>query len=237
MKNKKDKFGKVRRLTISEISEGLPKDSVLSVIRYVDDYVYRSGKRGSKVMCKCLCGKTINILVSNLKRQKSCGCIGEKKRREKTQKFFPVIRKLHGVYLKMINRCYNEKDISYYNYGARGVVVCEEWKNNYQNFLDWSLSNGYKDGLQIDKDILGNGMLYSPETCCWVTRLENANNTRKNIYYTHNGKIMTLSQICRENNIKYMRVYDRVKKLGMTIEEALFDGLYPSGNGSKKFKK
>ncbi len=82
---------------------------------------------------------------------------------------------IYNSWHNMCHRCYYPKHESYKNYGAKGVVVCEEWKTNYHSFLDWSLANGWKPGLQLDKDIKGTGYLYSPETCLWVTRQQNRN--------------------------------------------------------------
>ena len=42
--------------------------------------------------------------------------------------------KLNNVYWKIKERCYNPKCASYHNYGGRGIVMCEEWKNSFQAF-------------------------------------------------------------------------------------------------------
>lgn len=70
----------------------------------------------------------------------------------------------------MIERCYDPYSLSYDNYGGRGVTVCDEWIEDKQEFIDWAIANGWKNELELDKDILGDGLLYSPTTCCWVTR-------------------------------------------------------------------
>ena len=51
--------------------------------------------------------------------------------------------------------------------------VCEEWKY-FSNFLNWSLENGHRKGLQLDKDILDIGnKCYSPDTCVFVSNAIN----------------------------------------------------------------
>lgn len=72
----------------------------------------------------------------------------------------------------MRQRCENKNIKCYRNYGARGVTVCKEW-GDFSIFYDWAMSNGWEQGLHVDKDKIGNGLLYSPETCCIITQAEN----------------------------------------------------------------
>lgn len=66
----------------------------------------------------------------------------------------------------MMGRCYYEKTPRYEAYGGKGVFVCEEWLN-YQNFAKW-FDDNFKEGCDLDKDILGDGMSYSPEVCRFI---------------------------------------------------------------------
>ena len=69
----------------------------------------------------------------------------------------------------MLERCYSEKyHIKKPTY--IGCSVSEDWFN-FQVFADWFYdeTNGYKEGYQLDKDILKKGnKIYSSETCCFV---------------------------------------------------------------------
>lgn len=57
--------------------------------------------------------------------------------------------------------------------------VCEEWKL-FSNFLNWSLANGYRKGLQLDKDIIDIGnKCYSPDSCVFVSNALNQLLTHK----------------------------------------------------------
>ncbi len=83
-------------------------------------------------------------------------------------------RTIYIAWTDIKKRCLIKTNKFYPIYGGSGVKVCDEWKNSYEMFLEWSIKNGWEKGLQIDKDILGNGKLYSPSTCCWVTPKQNA---------------------------------------------------------------
>lgn len=79
----------------------------------------------------------------------------------------------------MVNRCYNQKDPSYKNYGAKGVTICKEWLDSPIAFVKWAIGNGYNKSLVIDKDILCDKLeiypkVYSPGTCVWITPQENS---------------------------------------------------------------
>lgn len=77
-----------------------------------------------------------------------------------------VLDRCYRRWAKMLERCYSEKwhetKPSY-----RNVSVCEEWKR-YSSFRDWLLSHDGWEVLQLDKDLLGDGTLYSPQTCCLI---------------------------------------------------------------------
>ncbi len=76
---------------------------------------------------------------------------------------------LYYVWQAMKMRCYNENYKDYKYYGAKGVKMCDEWFNDFEPFYKWAMNNGYKKGLQVDKDIKGIGKLYGPDSCVFVT--------------------------------------------------------------------
>ena len=86
-----------------------------------------------------------------------------------------VTKELNDVYHSMVNRCHNPGNKSFKYYGAKGVTVCDEWLNDKQSFFRWSLKNGYKRGLSIDKDRkhVDGFKMYSPDTCIWMEASEN----------------------------------------------------------------
>lgn len=80
--------------------------------------------------------------------------------------------RLREIYNGIKGRCYNINNKSYKWYGAKGIKVCNEWINNPQTFNDWAISNGYKDGLTINRK--DESKDYCPENCEWITSSDNS---------------------------------------------------------------
>lgn len=83
--------------------------------------------------------------------------------------------KWNNMIIRCFNNKYHDKQPTY-----ETCTVCEEWLD-FNNFVEWfeDPKNGYRDGYQLDKDLLGGGRKhYSPETCCFVPQTVNAMLTR-----------------------------------------------------------
>lgn len=133
--------------------------------------------------CKCKCGKETIVYSDKLKtgHTKSCGCLKRQKTIERNYRHGLYGTRLYSIWHDMNTRCYYEKTKCYKYYGGRGITICDEWKNNFVNFYNWAINNGYKDNLSIDRiDVNGN---YEPSNCRWATMQEQQLNKRNSKKY------------------------------------------------------
>lgn len=98
---------------------------------------------------------------------------------------------LYWCWKAIKQRCLNPKCHAYYNYGGRGITVCDEWMD-FEPFLAWALDSGWEKGLDIDR--IDNDGDYRPENCRFVTRSENINNRRVSVLITVGGTTRTSAQ-------------------------------------------
>lgn len=159
--------------------------------------------------CVCDCGNNCMVDGANLRarRTQSCGCyqrevasmychdIGIRSGKESAS--FRHGDTVHGkdrlyrVWAAMKQRCNDRRCPAYKDYGGRGITVCSEWEN-YINFRDWAMSNGYDPNAAfaqctLDRiDVNGN---YCPENCRWVTMAVQAKNKRNSKRRTANANL------------------------------------------------
>lgn len=190
----------------------------------------KNDKRGeTRWLCKCKCGNTTKVLGSHLRKgeTKSCGCFKLDRQKEIIKKNnidFDTFYRLKYIFNHLKNRCINKKNLSYKNYGGRGIKVCDEWldkKNGFSSFCNWAIQNGYQNNLTIDRiDVNKN---YEPNNCRWVTMLEQENNRRNNIIIKYNEQTHTLKEWSRILNLNYNTMYSRYTKK-FCIEDIFYDG-------------
>lgn len=175
--------------------------------------------------CKCDCGNFLNVRSQPLRNghTKSCGCL--KIEEEKTRAQHPH-KKTHGlsnsrlytVWCNMKARCLNPKSEHYGDYGGRGITICQEWLDDFTNFYNWAIHNGYADNLTIDRiDVNGN---YEPSNCRWIGKISQANNKRNNKIIEYKGESKTIHQLATEYNIDYGCLRWRIEN-GWDVEKAL----------------
>lgn len=127
--------------------------------------------------CLCDCGKTTTVDGGSIKNgnTKSCGCYRSSRMIEQNTKHGMVNTPEWMSWSAMLSRCYNENSIGYKNYGGRGIIVCDRWKDSFENFyIDMGIRPS-ADYTLDRKDVNGN---YEPNNCRWLDRLSQTRNTR-----------------------------------------------------------
>ena len=173
-------------------------------------------------LCKCDCGnETIvakDFLIKKKNPTKSCGCISKNFLRSLTMTHGKSNTRLFRIWAHIKDRCFNENNDAYKNYGGRGISMCLEWKNDFMSFYNWAKENGYNNNLTIDrKDNNGN---YEPKNCRWITAKEQHRNTRRNKFLIYNGEKHCISEWAEILGLRKDTILSRLKN-GWSIERAL----------------
>lgn len=182
---------------------------------------------GAMWLCECDCGSGKPVATSSNHLRmgdcKSCGCLYT----EHTKKI--AARTTHGKsytntyrrYHNIKSRCHNPSVPSFKDYGARGIALHPEWRDNFDAFYEYvsRLPHFGEPGYTLERINNDNG--YEPDNVRWATRAEQNCNTRRNQLVTYDGKTQTIKQWADEYGIKYSKLRERIQKLHWTIEKAL----------------
>lgn len=195
----------------------------LKVIKDGPDFFYAGMNRRRYISgstCVCDCGKEVNVRNHELTSggTRSCGCLMMDVCRVVHKTHGKSYTKLHRVWCAIIQRCTNPNCKAYKNYGARGITICERWRNSFEAFAE-DMGPG-KKGWTIERVV--NDGNYEPGNCVWATRVRQARNKRDNRIITVNGKTDCLAALCEFFKSDYRRVYMRLR-LGWPPERAFFD--------------
>ncbi len=178
-------------------------------------YPKENSKRKVKYgIYKCFCGKEFKTSTADVKNghTKSCGCI--------TRKHGESSSRLYYIWGGILQRTKNSKSRCFQKYGAKGVIVYEEWLE-YEKFKNWAISNGYQEKLTIDR-INPNGN-YEPTNCRWTNYT--VQNRNRRIIKTNSSGFRGVMVIKSKNSIGYkahITIDKKTKYLGTykTAEEA-----------------
>lgn len=184
--------------------------------------------------CRCECGTETVVRKGSLMKgtTQSCGCL----HRERTA----ASNSSHGftrgtkkrseykIWGAMIRRCYKPHDISYPNYGARGVTVCDRWRYGeppLSAFECFIADMGEKPSPKHSIERLDNNAPYGPKNCRWATRKEQSRNKRNNRYVTVQGERMLFVEACERFGIRFASARTRLRK-GWSDDRAFLEPLH-----------
>lgn len=115
----------------------------------------------------------------------------------------------------MIDRCNNKKNDRYYDYGGRGIKVCDRWMK-FDNFLK-DMGNR---PINTTLDRINNNGNYEPSNCRWANKEQQYSNMRSNVNIKYKGKVRTLTQWSKIYNIPRDIIISKIKK-GISFDEIL----------------
>jgi len=186
----------------------------LVVIERAEDQVFPSGNRKAKWLCRCDCGETVTVLGCHLRsgNTNSCGCLQREMSAQRNtthgHRKGSRVSPEYKAWADMLTRCYNPNQQHSRYYGGRGITVCQEWRESFENFLaDMGPHPG--KGYSLERDDV-NGP-YCQQNCRWATQPEQSRNKRNNIWVTYNGQRMVMTDAAKAAGLKKGTLLRRIK--------------------------
>ena len=161
---------------------------------------------------KCgFCGNEFKAQVQHINSGAtiSCGCYNKRRASETHKTHGLGDTRLYIIWANIKARILIPKKENYINYGGRGITICDDWKNDFMSFYNWAISNGYSEGLSIDR--IDNSGNYCPENCRWTT--STIQNRNKRISKNNTSGYKGVSCFKRDGNyrahigIKYKNIH------------------------------
>ena len=208
---------------------------ILGDLEYVSDIqIYKiKGKSIRDGMFKCKCGNIFKARIYHVKKRNivSCKC----KQKETIRAVNLTHGCSHGVnktkeyycWINMKTRCYNKNNKEYFDYGGRGILVCDRWVNSFEYFLK---DSGLAPSKSHSIERVDNNGIYCKNNCIWATKKEQANNRRSVKLFSFNGVLKNLDEWAFEYNMKRKTLWKRITKFGWSVEDAL---TIPTNNTAK----
>lgn len=190
-----------------------------TIIATAPPRVYKNGARATYVKVRCDCGREdivrLNVLVDGKANQcVNCSHLLNSHSKDNISK-----QPWYSNWLHMVNRCNNPNNDRFYDYGGRGIKVCEEW-NDAWVFGKWAEENGFQKGLQIDR--IDNDGNYEPSNCRLVTPKENMQNRRNTVVLIINHVSKSINAWCEEYGLIRDVVQSYYDRKNLSWEDAFF---------------
>lgn len=168
---------------------------------------------------KCTCGTEFEAHIQKVRTHKisSCGCKEKSNRGKASITHGMSDTPEYRVWLTMKRRCNDPNNHKYESYGLRGIKVCVEWENSFEQFITDMGRREFK-GASIERRDNSKG--YCKNNCFWANPTTQARNRRSNLYLEYDNKRMLLIDWAKETGIPMKRISSRLKR-GWSVERSL----------------
>lgn len=175
--------------------------------------------RASRWYCQCDCGSSITTAGNSLNKGlvQSCGCLHRERSSAAASTHRQTGTPEYHVWQQAKARCYNPRNRRYPTYGARGITMCDRWRNSFENFLT---DMGPRPSSQHSIDRIDNNKGYSPNNCRWATAAEQSRNRRTTRLLTYKGDTLPAKDLAAKYGVPYKTLMSRLYQ-GWAINKAL----------------
>lgn len=134
-------------------------------------------KKNRYVSCRCECGRQGNFKLCQLisGHTRSCGCLSSELKAARNYKHGGKGKPEYTCWKAAIHRCHDPRSDSYRHYGARGIAVCDEWRADFNAFLNHI---GPRPSLKHTLDRIDPNGNYEPGNVRWATTKQQLANRR-----------------------------------------------------------
>ncbi len=187
----------------------VPKGTVFGRLKIVRELpqMFSGNKKRRLMECVCVCGSVTKVLLENLRsgHTRSCKCLSKDTMAETMSSHKMSGHRAYSIWSGMKTRCTNPNAEAYKYYGAKGISVCDRWKE-FKNFWE-DMRGSYKENLTIDRvDCKGN---YEPKNCVWSTTQEQANNRNNTIIFNYRGCCISAGAVSELTGVKRATLTER----------------------------
>ena len=171
-------------------------------------------------VCRCDCGTVKSISSYGLRsgRTKSCGCLSRELSALSSRTHGDTKTQLYQLWRALKGRCHSKTHRRYQHFGAKGIGMCDEWKDDYSVFKAWCLENDWDESKTVYRiDLNGD---FTPENCRVGNRKCVLEHHPKAIYYDYDGEHHTLNNWCKLKNRNVLTVSQRLH-YGWTFKRAI----------------
>jgi hypothetical protein len=176
--------------------------------------VENAKNRNARWLCECACGRELIAHSTSLvSGQTSCGCLRNKKSRERLTTHGKIGTRAYNSYCKAKRRCTSPSDPAFPNYGGRGIRFL------FTSFQQFFAELGEcPPGMTLGR--IDNDGHYEPGNVRWEKWLPQQNNRRNNHPVTAFGVTHNLTTWARMFGINSGTLWKRLKR-GVPPEQAL----------------
>ena len=139
----------------------------MKLLKKLDMRLSESGyrKRCGLFYCPYCRKKSRKVLAEGI-WCKSCGCSQHSLKAATNKIHGQTPASLYRRWVTMKNKCYNPRNKWFNDYGGKGIGVCNEWRESFEAFREWALTNGYRESLALSRKDINSD--FTPDNCCFT---------------------------------------------------------------------